>query len=214
MKKNLTGKTVGIIHAALISSKSVQKFIDEILPEVTIVHLVDDTIQNTNFACEPGVIPKQNYFKFAQYAHNLEVQGVDLIILACSTFNRAVEHARPMMDLAVQHGNKIGLIATVPTTIPASERLLKLAASEAGKEIEVTTILCTEAFKAILAGDIEKHNEILVKEIEKLSETVSAIVLAQVSMSALEPHLKNTKVPVYNSGRTGFDKAREILESL
>lgn len=226
MKKNLTGKTVGIIHAALISSKSVQKFIDEILPEVTIVHLVDDTIQNTNFACEPGVIPKENYFKFAQYAHNLEVQGVDLIILACSTFNRAVEYARPMintpllqidrtmMDLAVQHGNKIGLIATVPTTIPASQRLLKLAASEAGKEIEVTTVLCTEAFKAILAGDVEKHNEILVKEIEKLSETVSAIVLAQVSMSALEPHLKNTKVPVYNSGRTGFDKAREILESL
>ena len=226
MKKDLTGKTLGIIHAAHISSLAVKKFTDEILPEVTIVQFVDDTIQNSNFACEPGVIPKENYFKFAQYAHNLEVAGVDLIMLACSTFNRAVEHARPMintpllqvdrpmMDLAVQHGKKIGLLATVPTTVPASERLLKLAANEAGKEIEVTTILCTEAFEAILAGDVEKHNDLLVEAIEKLSESVSAIVLAQVSMSALEPRLMNTKVPVYNSGRTGFNKAREILESL
>jgi len=216
-------KTLGIIHAALISSKAVQPFIDEILPDVTVVHLVDDTIQNSNFACPPGVIPKTNFFKFASYAHNLELAGVDLIMLACSTFNQAVEHARPMintpllqidrpmMDLAVQHGATIGLLATVPTTVPASERLLRLAAKENGKEIEVRTILCTEAFAAIKKGDAETHNALLLKEIDKLSETCDAIVLAQVSMSALEPALKNTKIPVYNSGRTGFEAARRIL---
>ena len=96
--KSLNGKTLAIVHAALISSKSVQPFIDEIIPEVTVVHHVDDTIQNTNFACEPGVIPKANYFKFAAYAHYLEEAGVDLILLACSTFNRAVEFARPMIN--------------------------------------------------------------------------------------------------------------------
>jgi aspartate/glutamate racemase len=88
--KNLRGKTLGIIHAALITTKAVQPFIDAIISEVTIVHHVDDTIQNTNFTCEPGVIPKVNYFKFATYAHYLEEAGVDLILLACSTFNRAV----------------------------------------------------------------------------------------------------------------------------
>jgi len=41
---------------------------------------------------------------------------------------------RPMMDLAVRDGRRIGLLATVPTTVPASERLLRLAAQEAGKE--------------------------------------------------------------------------------
>ena len=46
-----------------------------------------------------------------------------------------------------------------------------------------------------------------------MSDSVDVIVMAQVSMSALEPMLKNTKVPVYNSGRTGFNKVREILES-
>ena len=224
--KDLSKKTVGIIHAALISTKGVQPFIQEIIPEVTVVHVVDDTIQNSNFACQPGVIPKENFFKFANYAHNLELAGVDLIMLACSTFNRAVEVARPMintpmlqidrtmMDLAVMNGLKIGLLATVPTTVPASERLLKLAAEEAGKEIEITIVLCTKAFEEIKKGNVDLHNELLLKEIELLSESVDAIVMAQVSMSALEPMLINTKVPVYNSGRTGFNKVREILESM
>ena len=38
--------------------------------------------------------------------------------------------------------------------------------------------------------------------------------MAQVSMSVLESKLTNTRVPVYNSGRTGFNKVREILESI
>jgi aspartate/glutamate racemase len=224
--KSLSGKTLAIVHASLISSKSVQPFIDEILPEVTVVHHVDDTIQNTNFACKPGVIPKANYFKFAAYAHFLEEAGVDLILLACSTFNRVVELARPMintpmlqidrpmMDLAVQQGRKIGLLATVPTTVPASERLLQLAAAEAGKDVKIKTVLCAEAFEEIKRGNVQKHNDILIREIDTMARSVDAIVMAQVSMSALEPMLKNTKVPVYNSGRTGFNKVREILESL
>ena len=224
--KNLSNKTLGIFHAALISTKGVQPFIQEIIPEVTVAHHVDDTIQNSNFISPPGIIPKENFFKFASYCYYLEKAGVDMILLACSTFNQAVEHARPMinipilqidrpmMDIAVKTGKKIGLLATVPTTIPSSERLLKTAAEEAGKKIGISTILCTRAFEEIKKGNVDKHNELLLEEIEKLSRSVDVIVMAQISMSALEPMLKNTRVPVYNSGRTGFNRVREILESL
>ncbi len=225
MKKDLTGKKLGVIHAALISGQAVQKYAQEIIPEVEVVHWVDDTIQNTNFACEPGTIPPRNYAKFVQAALSQEEYGVDLILLACSTFNRAVEFARPMirtpllqidrpmMDLAVQAGRRVGLLATVPTTVPASERLLRLAAQEAGREVEIKTRLCSEAFQVLKAGNPDKHNEMLLEEIARLSEEVDAIVMAQVSMTALEPRLTNTKVPVYNSGRTAFNRIRQILES-
>lgn len=224
--ENSTNKMIGIIHAALISSKSVQPFIEEIIPGVIVAHVVDDTIQNSNFACKPGVIPKNNFYKFATYAHFLEEAGADLILLACSTFNQAVELARPMinvpllqidrpmMDLAVKQGNRIGLLATVPTTVPASERLLREAARDGGKEINVTTVLCSEAFDAIKQGNVELHNRLLLEQIDRLSETVDAIVLAQVSMSALEPMLVHTRVPVYNSGRTGFERVKQILDTL
>ena len=223
MTPNLSGKKLGIIHAALISTGAAQRFAAEVLPEVEVVHWVDDTIQNTNFACAPGTIPPGNYAKFTQAALAQQEYGVDLILLACSTFNRAVEHARPMirtpmlqidrpmMDLAVRHGTRLGLLATVPTTVPASERLLRLAAADAGKTVEIKTRLCSDAFAALKAGQTEKHNDMLLAEIDRLSGEVDAIVLAQLSMSALEPRLTSTKVPVYNSGRTAFTHIREFL---
>ena len=223
MPKNLSGKKLGIIHAALISTGAAQRFAAEVLPEVEVVHWVDDTIQNTNFACAPGIIPPANYAKFTQAALSQQEYGVDLILLACSTFNRAVELARPMirtpmlqidrpmMDLAVRHGTRLGLLATVPTTVPASERLLRLAAADAGKTVEIKTRLCSDAFAALKAGQTEKHNDMLLAEIDRLSGEVDAIVLAQLSMSALEPRLTSTKVPVYNSGRTAFTHIREFL---
>lgn len=223
MSTPLSDKTLGIIHAAWISSLAVKPFIDEIIPEVNVVHYIDDTVQNANFACEPGTIPKENYFKFALYANQLERSGADLILLACSTFNLAVELAepmintpmlqidRPMMDLAVKQGNRIGLLATLPSTVPSSERLLRKAAAEAGRAIEVKTVLCSEAFEAIRSGNRARHNELLLKEVERLSQETDAIVLAQVSMSALEPDLKEARVPVFNSGRTAFNEVRRML---
>ncbi|MBI5304449.1 MAG: aspartate/glutamate racemase family protein [Chloroflexi bacterium] len=200
-----------------------QPYIDKHIPEVSVMHLCDDTIQRDNIVAGVGVIPKVNYFKFAQYAHNLEEAQVDMILLACSTFNFAAELGRPMvsvpiqqidrpmMELAVRQFRKIGLLATLSTTVPSSERLLKIVAQEQGKEIEVQTLLCSEAFEFISKGDVAKHNELLLEQVEKLSASVECIVMAQLSMSALAPLLENTRIPVYNSGDTGFARVREML---
>ncbi len=225
-RKELKDTKLGIIHAAAFTTTVVEKYIREIIPEVTVAHLADDTIQMANNAAPVGACPNVNYAKFVSYAHNLEEYGVDLIMLACSTFNRAVEFARPMintpmlqidrpmMDLAVQTGKRVGLLCTLPTTVPSSSRLLRTAAEEAGKEVQIKEVLCTEAFKVLRAGDPQKHNQMLLEEIDKLSTQVDSIVLAQVSMTALEPLLKNPRVPVFNSGRTGFTRAREMLSNV
>ncbi len=226
MSKDLSASTLGIIHSVAFTVQTVQRYIHEVIPEVSVMHVADDTIQRENLRAGPGTIPKSNFFKFVTYARFLEEAGVNLIMLACSTFNQAVEFARPMintpllqidrpmMDLAVRNGTRVGLIATLATTVPSSERLLRQAAADAGKDVQIKTILCSEAFRVLQAGDADKHNAMLLQEIEQLSKAVDAIVLAQVSMSVLESHLKTTRVPVYNSGRTGFTKAREMLESL
>jgi aspartate/glutamate racemase len=226
MSGSLKDKKLGMIHAAAFTTQVVDKFIKEIIPEVTVAHIADDTIQMANNEAEIGTCPKVNYAKFVGYAHNLEEFGVNLIMLACSTFNRAVEFARPMintpmlqidrpmMELAVKTGPRVGLVATLPTTIPSSRRLLEQAAADAKKEIKIEESLNSEAFQALRAGDPNKHNELLLAAIDRLSKSVDSIVLAQVSMTALEPFLTNTRVPVFNSGRTGFTRVREILSAM
>lgn len=223
MEKGLAGKTMGIIHAAVFTASVVEAFAQEIMPEVQIMHLGDDTIQRDNLLAPVGTIPKVNFFKFATYARFLEEAGCNLIMLGCSTFNQAVQHARPMiatpllnidrpmMDLAVMDGKRVGLIGTLPSTMPSSERLLREAARDLNREVDVFPVLCAEAFAALRAGDKALHNRMLLEQVDELSKQVDAIVLAQVSMSALEPELQNTRVPVYNSGRTSFVRARQML---
>ena len=216
-------KTLGIIHAVNLTIRAMQPFIEQYLPEVSVMHLCDDTIQRDNISAGVGVIPKRNYFKFAQYAHNLEEAGADMILLACSTFNYAAELARPMIDipimqidrpmmeLAVRQGSRVGMLATLATTVPSSERLLRIVAAEQKKPVEITTVLREEAFRAIQKGDAATHNAMLLEEIDKLSGKVDVIVMAQLSMSALAPQLNNTRVPVYNSGSTCFARLHELL---
>lgn len=223
MEPKLVGKTLGIIHAAVFTANTVAPYCQEIIPEVEIMHLGDDTVQRDNLKAPVGTIPKVNFFKFTTYCHFLEEAGVDLIMLGCSTFNRAAELARPMintpilnidrpmMDLAVQQGTRIGLLGTLPSTMPASERLLRQAGHDAGKELNIKPVLCAEAFKVLRQGNVEKHNEMLLDAIDQLTREVDAVVMAQVSMSVLEKELTNTRVPVYNSGRTGFERARQML---
>lgn len=218
-----TQKTLGIIHASNLTIRAMQPFIEKFIPDVDVMHLCDDTIQRDNIRAGVGVIPKVNYFKFAQYAHNLEEAGVEMILLACSTFNYSAELARPMinipimqidrpmMEAAVRQGPRVGLLATLATTVPSSERLLRIVAAEQGKKVEITTVLRPEAFEAVKKGDVQTHNRILLEEIDRLSGSVDSIAMAQLSMSALAPHLPKTRVPVYNSGTTGFERIREML---
>ena len=218
-----TKKTLGIIHAVNLTIRAMQPFLERYIPDIEVMHVCDDTIQRDNIRAGVGVIPKRNYYKFAQYAHNLQEAGADMILLACSTFNYAAELARPMIDipimqidrpmmeLAVCQGRRVGLLATLSTTVPSSERLLRIVAAERKKEVEVITVLREEAFRAIQKGDTGTHNAILLEEIEKLSGQVDSIVMAQLSMSALAPHLTGTRVPVYDSGTTGFGRIRQML---
>jgi hypothetical protein len=50
MRKNLHGKTLGIIHTVSITPAIVKSLIDEILPEVKVLPIADDSIQRDLFA--------------------------------------------------------------------------------------------------------------------------------------------------------------------
>ena len=225
MSKDLSGKTLGIIHAAVFTAAALEPFAKEIMPEVSIMNAGDDTIQRDNMTAPVGTIPKANFYKFATFARFLEEAGVDLIMLACSTFNQAVEHARPMisvpllqidrpmMEKAVATGSRIGLIGTLAMTMPSSERLLRLCATDAGKKIEVVTLLNEKAFKVLRSGDPAGHNAMLLEDIRNMSKNVDCIVLAQASMAVLEKDTANNPVPVYTSPRLAFERARAMLES-
>ena len=226
MSKDLSGKTLGIIHAAVFTAASLEPIAREVMPEVSIMHAGDDTVQRDNMTAPVGTIPKVNFYKFATFARFFEEAGIDLIVLACSTFNQAVDFARPMiktpmlqidrpmMEKAAAIGGRIGLVGTLAMTMPSSQRLLQQCADEAGKKITIIPVLNEKAFKTLRAGDPAGHNNMLLEDIKRLSKEADCIVLAQGSMAVLDKETANNPVPVYSSPRLGFQRARSMLEEM
>jgi len=106
-----------------------------------------------------------------------------------------------MADQAVATGKKIGVVATLPTTLGPTTDLVKRRAAVAGKTVEVEAVLCEGAFDALMSGDAATHDAAVSKALKELSSRVDVIVLAQASMArvadALSPEEK--KVPILAS---------------
>ena len=121
----------------------------------------------------------------------------------------------PMAQEAVRLGTKIALIATLETTLGPSQRLIEKVGAEQGKKMECTQYLQNPAWDALQAGHPEEHNRILMESIRELDKMgYDAIVMAQVSMRALLPDLKDVKTPLLCSFFSGYgaiaDKLNEI----
>ena len=77
-----------------------------------------------------------------------------------------------MAKEAVAKGKVIGILATVPTSAPATRALLQMEAEEQKKEIVIKTVINEKAFQYLLAGNTEKHNALVHAELEKLQDEV------------------------------------------
>ena len=111
----------------------------------------------------------------------------------------------PMAQEAVRLGTKIALIATLETTLGPSQRLIEKVGAEQGKKMECTQYLQNPAWDALQAGHPEEHNRILMESIRELDKMgYDAIVMAQVSMRALLPDLKDVKTPLLCSFFSGY----------
>jgi Asp/Glu/hydantoin racemase len=140
---------------------------------------------------------------------------------SCTTMGIATERARascpvplfnidePMAAEAVRMGTRLGILATVPTSAPATRRLLEREARALGKSISIETVINEPAFAALLAGNRAEHNRIVHAEMDRLATKVDVIVLGQISLAQIQ---HRPGVPVLQVGHSGFAHARQLLD--
>jgi Asp/Glu/hydantoin racemase len=186
-------KTLGLIHTSATLIPVFQQLVKEYLPGVNTFNIVDDSLVK-NIAARGEVTPSI-YKRVADYVASAEDSGADYVLVTCSSIGAPVEAAaekagvpvlrvdQPMADLAVQTGKRIGVIATLPTTLQPTSDLVKRRAKMAGKEIELTSTVVDGAFDALMSGDAAKHDELVANALRKLSKEVDVILLAQASMA-------------------------------
>jgi Asp/Glu/hydantoin racemase len=88
-----------------------------------------------------------------------------------------------MAEQAVATARRVGVIATLPTTLDPTADLIGRCAAAAGREVAITARLCDGAFDALMAGDAATHDAKVAAALEELATGVDVIALAQASMA-------------------------------
>jgi Asp/Glu/hydantoin racemase len=120
-----------------------------------------------------------------------------------------------MTSEAVTRGRTIAVVATVPTTLGPTARLVERKAREAGKEVVVNRHLAEGAFDVLVAGQAQKHDEMVSAEIMRAAQKADVVVLAQASMARLVPALAGkVTVPVLSSPVSGVQDLQAVVAKL
>ena len=188
-------------------------------PDVELMNIMDDTLLSESLA--NGGPTQAVVRRMVLYAMAAEAQGADVVMCSCTTMGEATRTARklvsvpifnidePMARQAVTLGSRMGIIATVPTSAPATRALLLEEARLAGKEITIETVINERAFQHLLAGEIADHNALVHAEIDRLAGIVDVIVLGQISLAQIR---HTAGVPILQVGLSGFAEARRLLD--
>ncbi len=212
---------VVLIHTSPVSLNDLKALFKEIVPEVEMVNIIDDSLLEEvkkNGHVTPAIIRRMcTYVQAADSLHP------DLIFNQCSSVGEAFDIARSqvscktlkideaMAEKAVELGERIGVVATVASTVAPSCRLVEKKARKAGKVVTVTRYLVDGALDILMSGDVDKHNELVINAIRKAEEENDVVVLAQGSMTAILPLLGDTSKPVLTSPRLAVERVRKEL---
>jgi len=217
-------KTVVVVHTGPATVQPIKQQFQKILPNVRLVNIMDDSLLSDVMTA--GHLTEAVTERIFSYMQLGQQMGADALLNACSSVGEAASAARlaisiplikiddTMAENAVALGNRIGVVATVKTTLEPTVRLINAKAVAAGRSIEIIEALAEGGFQALLDGKTDLHDEIVKHTIESLADRVDVIVLAQVSMARLVPFLTDMKVPVLSSPQSGVESVRDALARL
>ena len=216
-------KTLGLIHTSATLVPVFAELCAKYLPHVKTFNIVDDSLIKNTIAC--GALTADTSRRVVNYAGSAQDAGADFILFTCSSIGRAVETAamvtnvpvlrvdQPMADKAVQTGKRIGVIATLSTTLEPTTDLVKRRAMAAGKEIVLIPKLCEGAFEALMNGDTATHDKRVGDALRQLASEADVILLAQASMARVVGTLSDAdrKVPILASPPIAIEYLSTLL---
>ena len=217
-------KTLGLVHTSATLVPVFAALCKEKLPNVETFNIADDSLIKD--VIRRNELTSQTARRVVQHVASAAEAGADLILVTCSSIGRAVETAaglvnvpvlrvdQPMADEAVRLGTRIGVVATLPTTLEPTADLIARRAAIVGKRVEVTSRLCDGAFNALMSGDAAKHDAMVSAALQDMAQKVEVIVLAQASMARVVEGLPSEarRVPILASPRLAIDYVAQRMQ--
>lgn len=198
----------------------------EQMPGTPIFHLVDESLIKDTI--RHGHLRRLTMRRLLALVESAQQSGAAAVLVTCSSIGPAVALAQQLFDIpvirideamaeaAVTHGQRIGVMATLRTTLEPTLDLLRAKAAAASREVEFVPSLCDGAFEAVLAGDTATHDRILTAALLEDMQGVDLVVLAQASMARVVQAMPpgTLAMPVLSSPELAVRQAKQVLQRL
>ncbi|HLI62657.1 MAG TPA: aspartate/glutamate racemase family protein [Terriglobales bacterium] len=206
---------IALIHALRHSPPPIEAAFAALWPGPTLMNLLDDSL-SADLARE-GRLTEAMTPRFLALARYAVGTGAAAILFTCSAFGPCIDRVKQefpqipvlkpneaMIEEAVRHGHRIGLLASFPATLVTMP-------AEFPPGVEVRPKLAEGALAALDAGDAERHDRLAAEAATELSDC-DAIALAQFSLArARDAVAARTGKPVLTTPDSAVRKLRALL---
>ena len=217
-------RNLAMIHTVASLATAFHSLARELLPGVKVFHVADEGLLGRIIS--EGKITPAMCLRIVQLAANAQEDDADAILLTCSAMSPAVDLAAPllrvpiykvdqaMVDRALDLGQRMAVLATVPATLTSVSSLVRSTAAALGREVQAITGLCGEAMDALRAGRSEDHNRLVREALNDLARDADVVLMAQASAArALRPEdMQELDAVVLTSPRLALEGLRDSTE--
>lgn len=219
-----TKRTLAFLHTSHVAIPVFAKLAKDYLKGNDGFHMSDESLIRNTIAA--GGLTDNTVRRLSGLISIARDGGADAVLVTCSSIGKATAMLRSQFDFpvirvdeamaerAVELGVRIGVAATLITTLQPTLELLRETALRAGKDVELIPALAAGAFEAASAGDVAEHDRLLLETLAALTPKVDVVVLAQASMARVAALLPTGGPPVLASPEMAMQRAAAELANL
>jgi Asp/Glu/hydantoin racemase len=216
--------SLGLIHTVVNLVPVFADLTRRHLPGWDVFNIVDESLLKNTIRA--GELERITMRRLAGHVWSAVDAGADAIMVTCSSVGPAVDAAAPlcpvklfrvdeaMADAALDIGARIGVLATLSTTLGPTRALIERRAADRSRPVDLRHSVCTGAFEALQRGDRDRHDALVKAELLEIAKSVDVVVLAQASMARVCDGLSRDELstPVLSSPELAVKRLRQVLE--
>jgi len=164
-------KKIALLSTATGVANLMKDYISEHIPQIQVFNIIDEGVLQE--LIRVGTITPKINRRICQNIIAAEEYGAEAVLLTCSSISPCINIAQKLVGIniyrideamaekAVILGSNIGVVATINSTLAPTCELIKEKAAAINKDINIKTVLCTDAFQAFLRGDAKTCEKLI-----------------------------------------------------